>query len=249
MSPAHGPLCTRARARLSQSNKLVTVVILNKKQDFVAATSSTSPVTEGRHQSVTVVTVDPKARQSPVQGEFGQVKIRPGTILGGRSHCAPERADEKIQVKFATEEMVMIAKMHLAVVVMFDVIQRLPGERRGAVRSQLGALVAPEAGDDDEPAFRRRPPSAADISLMEATFNVVIAYWRIDEIGAKLVVGRAVKAPWKRLMAEDPLGRTRAMLNFVRNNTLYRMARSADGQKVIGLLDKLALDKLDRKAE
>ena len=55
-----------------------------------------------------------------------------------------------------------------------------------------------------------------------------------DDEGTALVIGRALGRSWKSLRLEDVKRRCRAQLVFIRNNALYRMALSPDGEMYVG---------------
>jgi hypothetical protein len=192
----------------------------------------------------------PTARPSPVQGEHGQVKIRPGSIVDGTPRRGKGRTPKgTVVIKFATSEMLLIGRMHGAVVEMYAIMMMHPSVRLRDIRSQIGAIAGSgtEKGDDAPASPRPRAPSATETSLMDAVFEMVVAYAQTDLFGAKLVLGRGLNRPWKDLAAEDRKRRSRSMLAYIRNNALYRMALSERGRRVQQILDTIALDKLDRK--
>ena len=83
---------------------------------------------------------------------------------------------------------------------------------------------------------------------MEAAFEAVMISARRDVVGTKIVIGRVLHTPWKRLLAEDPERRSKAWLSYLRNDCLYRMAHTPAGQRALILVDKIAVDRVDESA-
>jgi hypothetical protein len=169
---------------------------------------------------------NPEALAVPVR-TFGPEATRKRPPLRKRFDVATEQA---------------IAHMHLCVVKAFDVERR---DDSAVLSSGAGSAwpfpVRFERSTDYAPGsvvLKPARPSSAEIQFRNDVLDLVIELAKEDQLGAKLVSGRALRTEWDVLQRHDQLQRKRWQLDKLRRAALKWMV-DRDRAKGSRLIDRL----------
>ena len=196
----------------------------SKKEEGLAKarpkTMDISPVRSRLSVAAPEGVVVPNYRAMPAPARPVDVPVRsfaPDLLVARR-----KRPPLRTRFDVATEQAV--ARMHLCVVKAFDVERRDDSAKlsSGAISAWPFAVRFDRSTDYAPGSVVLRParPSAAEIQFRDDVTEAIVELAKEDQLGAKLVTGRALRTEWDVLRRHDPQQRKRWQLDKLRRAAL-----------------------------